>query len=88
MGISWKVATGTYKFDMTVHLYLRTKDLAQTVQISVQQVRNYEASGFIPFVERSPSGYRRYTHQHLMALKTARHLLGGYGWQLAPQSIR
>jgi DNA-binding transcriptional MerR regulator len=63
--------------------YLRTKDLAEAVQISVQQVRNYEASGFLPSVERSPSGYRRYTRRHLAALKTARLLIAGYGWQRA-----
>lgn len=64
---------------MTVGKYLRTNDLAQAVGISVQQVRNYEAGGLIPAVERSPSGYRRYTRQHLAALKTARQLIGGYG---------
>lgn len=66
---------------MTVRNYLRTIDLAHEGNISVQQVRNYEASGFIPPVERSPSGYRLYTQQHLVALKTARILVGGYGWQ-------
>ena len=66
---------------MMVGSYLRTIDLAQAGQISVQQVRNYEAGGFIPPVERSPSGYRRYTQKHLVALKTVRSLLGGYGWQ-------
>jgi DNA-binding transcriptional MerR regulator len=70
---------------MTVATYLRTKDLAQAVHISVQQVRNYEASGFIPAVERSPNGYRRYTRRHLIALKTARLLIGGYGGFLAQQ---
>ena len=73
---------------MTVNPYLRTKDLAQAVHISVQQVRNYEANGFLPAVERSPSGYRRYTQQHLVALKTARHLIGGYGWQRAQQIMQ
>lgn len=73
---------------MTVGTYLRTKDLARAVGISVQQVRNYEASGFIPAVERSPSGYRRYTRQHLEALKTARHLIGGYGGQWAQQIMQ
>jgi DNA-binding transcriptional MerR regulator len=66
---------------MMVSGYLRTIDLAQAGHISVQQVRNYEAGGFIPPVERSPSGYRRYTQKHLAALKTVRSLLGGYGWQ-------
>lgn len=73
---------------MTVDTYLRTKDLAQAVHISVQQVRNYEASGFIPTVQRSPSGYRRYTQQHLMALTTVRQLIGGYGRQRAQQIMQ
>ncbi len=58
---------------------MRTKDLADAVGVSVQQVRNYEASGFIPAVERSPSGYRLYGPQHLAALITARQLVGCYG---------
>jgi DNA-binding transcriptional MerR regulator len=66
---------------MTLRDYLRTIDLAHAGRISVQQVRNYEASGFIPSAERSPGGYRLYTQQHLVALKTARSLVGGYGWQ-------
>lgn len=70
---------------MKVGDYLRTIDLAQAGQISVQQVRNYEASGFIPPAERSPAGYRLYTQNHLAALKTARALVAGYGWQSARQ---
>jgi len=68
---------------MIVHNYLRTIDLAQAGQISVQQVRNYEANGFIPPAERGLSGYRLYTQKHLVAIKTARSLVGGYGWQQA-----
>ena len=73
---------------MIVLTYLRTTDLAQAVHISVQQVRNYEANGFIPVAERSPSGYRRYTQRHLVALKTTRDLIGGYGWQRAQQIMQ
>src|SRR3712207_3843168 len=73
---------------MTVGTYLRTKDLAEAVHVSVQQVRNYEADGFMPEVERSPSGYRRYTRQHLVALKTARQLIGGDGRQRARQIMQ
>jgi DNA-binding transcriptional MerR regulator len=65
---------------MTVTPYLRTKDLADAVKVSVQLVRNYEAEGFLPAAERSPSGYRRYTRQHLAALQTTRLLMDGYGW--------
>jgi DNA-binding transcriptional MerR regulator len=60
--------------------YLRTIDLARAGQISVQQVRNYEASGFIPLAKRNVEGYRLYTRQHLVALKAVRNLVGGYGW--------
>jgi DNA-binding transcriptional MerR regulator len=65
---------------MTVRLSLRTSDLALAGGISVQQVRNYEASGLIPQAQRSPSGYRLYTQQHLAALKTVKGLVRGYGW--------
>ena len=68
---------------MTVERYLRTVDLARAAQISVQQVRNYEAGGFILPVARSPSGYRRYTPQHLAGLMTAVRLTEGYGWETA-----
>ena len=67
---------------------LRTKDLAEAAQISLQQVRNYEGAGFLGVVERSPSGYRRYTRQHLAALTTARLLVAGYGWQRAQQIMQ
>lgn len=66
---------------MTVSDYLRTKDLAEAGQISVQHVRNYEARGFIPPAERSPGRYRLYNQKHLAALKTTRSLGRGYGWE-------
>ena len=69
---------------MTLRDFLRTSDLAKAAGISVQQVRNYEAMGLLPSAERSKSGYRLYTQQHLAALKTARSLVGGYGWQRTP----
>src|SRR5713101_7550643 len=65
---------------MTARLYLRTHDLALAGHISVQQVRNYEANGLIPQAQRSPSGYRLYTQQHLAALKTVKSMVRGYGW--------
>lgn len=66
---------------MIVRSALRTSDLALAGGISVQQVRNYEANGLIPRAERSPSGYRLYTQQHLAALQTVKSLVPGYGWQ-------
>jgi DNA-binding transcriptional MerR regulator len=76
-----EVSISTWGFDMTDRLYLRTRDLALAGGISVQQVRNYEASGLIPKAQRSPSGYRLYTHHHLAALKTVKSMVPGYGWQ-------
>ncbi len=65
---------------MIARSYLRTHDLALAGGISVQQVRNYEASGLIPQAQRSPSGYRLYTQQHLAALKTVKSMVRSYGW--------
>lgn len=65
---------------MMAYPYLRPHDLALAGHISVQQVRNYEASGLLPLAQRSPSGYRLYTRQHLAALKTVKRLVPGYGW--------
>jgi len=60
---------------MTARPYLRTRDLALAGHISVQQVRNYEASSLIPKAQRSPSGYRLFTQQHLAALKTVKSMV-------------
>lgn len=64
--------------------YLRTHDLALAGHMSVQQVRNYEASGLIPPAQRSPGGYRLYTRRHLVALQTVKSMVPGYGWQRTP----
>ena len=73
---------------MTVSTELRTIDLARAIGVSVQQIRNYEESGFLPPVPRRPSGYRRYTPQHLAALHTARAVIAAYGWPAAQQLMR
>ena len=73
---------------MTDGTFFRTNDLAQAVRVSVQQVRNLEAAGFLPRVERSPTGYRRYTRRHLAALETTTRLIAGYGWQRAQRIMQ
>ncbi|HSH81308.1 MAG TPA: MerR family transcriptional regulator, partial [Herpetosiphonaceae bacterium] len=57
--------------------------MARAVGLGVQQVRNYEAWGFLPPAERGRNGYRLYTRRHLEALRTARSMIHGYGWQSA-----
>lgn len=52
--------------------YLRTSDLANAVGIHPNTVRRYVDWGLLPPVERSPSGYRRFTRRHLDCLRLAR----------------
>src|SRR5438552_14451272 len=79
-----EVSKNTWEFHMALRNSLRTIDLARAAGISVQQVRNYEALALLPPASRSKSGYRLYTQHHLAALKTARSLVAGYGWQRMP----
>ncbi|MEQ7125219.1 MerR family transcriptional regulator [Actinopolymorpha sp. B11F2] len=67
---------------------LRPVDLGRTVGISPSLVRTYEQVGFLPAADRSPTGYRRYTDVHVEALRVARCLIAGYGWQRALQVMR
>ena len=67
---------------------LRPVDLARAVGVSVQTVRKYEAWGFVPPAERSLTGYRLYTYQHLHAIQAARTMILGYGWQHARAVMR
>jgi DNA-binding transcriptional MerR regulator len=76
-------------FWMRLEGRMRTVDLARAVGLSAQQVRNYEAWGFLPPVKRSESGYRLYTKRHLEALRTVRTMIfAGYGWQQALEVMR
>jgi len=59
---------------------LRAIDLAKTVGISVQQVRNYVELGVLPPVERTASGYRIFTSDHAEALVVALRMAEGHGW--------
>lgn len=52
--------------------YLRTSDLARLVGAHPNTVRKYVDWGLIPPVERSPSGYRMFTQQHLDCMRLAR----------------
>ena len=52
--------------------YLSTSQLAKAVGFHPNTVRRYVEKGFLPPVERSPSGYRRFTERHLDCLRLAR----------------
>jgi DNA-binding transcriptional MerR regulator len=62
---------------------LRPVDLARSVGLSTQAVRNYEELGFLPVAERGPHGYRLYRPHHLEAIRTARVVIAGFGWEQA-----
>ena len=79
---------GAGKSNCKVEPSLRPVDLGRAVGISAQTVRKYERFGFPPPAERAPTGYRRYTARHAEALRTARTLIAGYGWQHALQVMQ
>jgi DNA-binding transcriptional MerR regulator len=58
---------------------MRPADLAREHGLSTQAVRNYEADGFLPLADRTPSGYRIYTGVHAAALRAYLALIRGYG---------
>jgi len=59
---------------MFIVKYLRTSDLAKAVGIHPNTVRRYAQWGFLPPVERSPSGYRCFTQRHLDCLRLAHQI--------------
>lgn len=59
--------------------YLTTSQIARAVGVHPNTVRLYEQWGFLPQVERSPAGYRRFTQAHLDQMRLARAALHG-GW--------
>ncbi len=73
---------------MEVRHALRPIDPARAAEISVQQMRTCESLGLLPPAERSKSSGSLYTQRHLAALKAARFLVGGYGWQRMPKIMQ
>lgn len=71
-----------------MNLKLRPIDLAREVDVSTQTVRDYERYGFLPPAPRSLTGYRWYDSLHLQAMRAARVMIGGYGWEAALQIMQ
>ncbi len=46
-------------------------DVARRTGLPVRTIRFYEAAGVVPRVERSPAGYRLYSHMDLRRLRLA-----------------
>ncbi|WP_223881351.1 MerR family transcriptional regulator [Nesterenkonia ebinurensis] len=58
---------------------MKPADLAASAGVSTQQVRNLEAAGVLPAAERTATGYRIYTDEHLSALHCYQALARGHG---------
>jgi DNA-binding transcriptional MerR regulator len=69
-------------------MHLRPIDLARLAGLGVTQIRTYEQLGFLPPAERGANGYRRYSPAHVEALRVARIVITGYGWQTALDVMR
>lgn len=58
--------------------YLHTAELAKAVGVHPNTVRRYVDRGILPPVERTRSGYRRFTERHLDCLRLAHQVYGQY----------
>lgn len=74
--MKWRDLQNSVCFDVKSP-YLRTTDLARAVGIHPNTVRRYVERGWLPPVERSPAGYRRFTARHLTLLRLAHRVYGG-----------
>jgi DNA-binding transcriptional MerR regulator len=70
--------------------YLSTSQVAREAGVHPNTVRRYAEWGLIPPVERTPSGYRRFTQRHLDCMRLARLIyLSAYpGRGLRQSSLR
>ncbi len=60
----------------------RPIDIARKLNISTSSLRFYEEDGIVPKPERTASGYRIYTEEHLYYFQAIRSLSLGFGYQL------
>lgn len=67
---------------------LMTTAAASAAGYSAQQVRDLEARGVIPVAARSPSGYRRFSAEHVRSLRAYRDLAYAVGPVEARRAMR
>ena len=53
---------------------MRISEAARSSGLTTDAIRFYERKGVLPLPPRAPNGYRRYTDQHVAALRLARRL--------------
>lgn len=67
---------------------IRPIDIARKLNISTSSLRHYEEWGMIPKVERSASGYRIYTDEHVAYFECIRAMADGFGIWLIAEVLR
>lgn len=67
---------------------IRPIDIARRLNISTSSLRHYEDWGMIPKVERSASGYRIYTDEHVAYFECIRALTEGFGIWLTSEVLK
>lgn len=66
---------------------LRPIDIATKLNISTSALRNYEAQGIVPPTERSASGYRMYTEEHIAYFECIQAMAPGFGMEVTKEVL-
>jgi DNA-binding transcriptional MerR regulator len=66
----------------------RPIDIARRLGVSTSALRHYEDWGMLPPVERSESGYRLYTEEHVLYFECIRAMSVGFGMELTVEALR
>ncbi|WP_205516835.1 MerR family DNA-binding transcriptional regulator [Paenibacillus sp. SYP-B3998] len=67
---------------------MRPIDIARKLKISTSALRNYEDLGIVPPTERSSSGYRIYTKEHVAYFECIQAMSPGFGMKVASEVLR
>ncbi len=59
-------------------MLMRPIDIARKLKVSTTMLRHYEEFGMIPPVERTPSGYRIFTKEHVAYFICIREMMQGF----------
>ncbi|MXQ55317.1 MerR family DNA-binding transcriptional regulator [Shimazuella alba] len=66
----------------------RPIDIARKLKLSTSALRHYESRGLIPIVQRSASGYRIYTEEHVAYFECIQAMSGGFGMDVTSKVLR
>ncbi|WP_103105515.1 MerR family DNA-binding transcriptional regulator [Brevibacillus reuszeri] len=67
---------------------MRPIDIARRLGLSTSTLRNYERQGLVPPSQRSSTGYRMYTQEHLAYFECIEAMSPGFGMEITAQVVR